>query len=235
METSQSIAMLGHGSGLKGREYSRDGDTRPRDRVYARACNKQTFANRAHPPETGAGNHIGSVCDAPANPDRPRHNPFCSQSRSCSRSTTAASSSNPTSQDAGFDGAAFPPGLRAYDLTLVNQRGRKRVAERVSRKGGRARVPVCRLQDVRARRPTGARSARRTGEYARRGAVREHRPGGRYAARASLDSSDETSLSGRVEYLTGTSEQLRPVWRAYGVAPVSAGRTALRSCRRRCC
>ncbi len=37
---------------------------------------------------------------------------------------------------------------------------------------------------------------------------------------------DETSLTGRVEYLTGTTRQLRAVWRAYGVAPVSAGRTA---------
>ena len=32
------------------------------------------------------------------------------------------------------------------------------------------------------------------------------------------------SLTGRVQYLTGSPSQLRPVWRAYGVAPASAGR-----------
>jgi len=37
---------------------------------------------------------------------------------------------------------------------------------------------------------------------------------------------DKTSLSGRVEYLSGTSAQLRPVWHAYRVAPASAGRSA---------
>lgn len=34
------------------------------------------------------------------------------------------------------------------------------------------------------------------------------------------------SLSGRVYYLTGTVEQLRPIWRAYRVTPASAGRQA---------
>lgn len=33
------------------------------------------------------------------------------------------------------------------------------------------------------------------------------------------------SLTGRVQYLTGTPAQLRAVWRAYGVKPASAGRT----------
>jgi protein SCO1 len=35
----------------------------------------------------------------------------------------------------------------------------------------------------------------------------------------------EVSLTGRVQYLTGTPAQLRAVWRAYGVKPASAGRT----------
>jgi len=34
------------------------------------------------------------------------------------------------------------------------------------------------------------------------------------------------SLSGRLEYLTGTLAQLRRVWRAYRVRPLSAGRAA---------
>ncbi len=36
----------------------------------------------------------------------------------------------------------------------------------------------------------------------------------------------ETSLSGQVEYLTGTPKELQPVWRAYAISPVSAGKTA---------
>ena len=34
------------------------------------------------------------------------------------------------------------------------------------------------------------------------------------------------SLTGRVHYLTGSSAQLRPIWRAYRVHPASAGRVA---------
>jgi len=37
----------------------------------------------------------------------------------------------------------------------------------------------------------------------------------------------EVSLTGRVEYLTGTPAQLQPIWRAYGVHPASSGRSAL--------
>jgi protein SCO1/2 len=36
----------------------------------------------------------------------------------------------------------------------------------------------------------------------------------------------ETSLAGRLEYLTGTSAQLQAAWRAYGVVPASAGEGA---------
>src|SRR5439155_20947562 len=34
------------------------------------------------------------------------------------------------------------------------------------------------------------------------------------------------SLAGRARYLTGTPRALRPIWRAYGVRPPSAGRGA---------
>jgi cytochrome oxidase Cu insertion factor (SCO1/SenC/PrrC family) len=36
----------------------------------------------------------------------------------------------------------------------------------------------------------------------------------------------ETSLTGRVEYLTGTPKELGPVWRAYRIPPPSTGRAA---------
>jgi protein SCO1/2 len=35
-----------------------------------------------------------------------------------------------------------------------------------------------------------------------------------------------TSLTGRVDYLTGSPAELRPIWRAYRITPASAGRTA---------
>ena len=36
----------------------------------------------------------------------------------------------------------------------------------------------------------------------------------------------ETSLTGRVHYLNGPLSRLRPIWRAYRIAPASAGRAA---------
>lgn len=36
----------------------------------------------------------------------------------------------------------------------------------------------------------------------------------------------ETSLTGRVHYLSGPLSRLRPIWRAYRIAPASAGRAA---------
>jgi cytochrome oxidase Cu insertion factor (SCO1/SenC/PrrC family) len=37
---------------------------------------------------------------------------------------------------------------------------------------------------------------------------------------------EQTSLAGRVEYLTGTEARLRKVWHAYRVRPLSAGRAS---------
>ena len=36
----------------------------------------------------------------------------------------------------------------------------------------------------------------------------------------------QVSLTGRVHYLTGTPAELRPVWRAYAIEPLSSGRSA---------
>lgn len=36
----------------------------------------------------------------------------------------------------------------------------------------------------------------------------------------------DTSLSGRVLYLTGSQAQLQPIWRAYRITPPSAGKSA---------
>jgi protein SCO1 len=40
---------------------------------------------------------------------------------------------------------------------------------------------------------------------------------------------ERVSLSGRLEYLTGSRAQLEPIWRAYGVVPASAGEAAYAS------
>jgi cytochrome oxidase Cu insertion factor (SCO1/SenC/PrrC family) len=37
---------------------------------------------------------------------------------------------------------------------------------------------------------------------------------------------DETSLSGRVEYLTGAPAQLAPIWHAYRIAPAAGDKSA---------
>jgi protein SCO1 len=135
-------------------------------------------------------------------------------------------SSPPPSRDAGFDGAAFPPGLRAYDFTLIDQRG-----QNVSLSAYRGRVVVlaflfsaCRTCVLVAEQVRGALDelADTRGVatvFVSTDPATDTRAS---VARFLL----ETSLSGRVEYLTGTPAQLQPVWRAYGVAPVSAGRTA---------
>jgi protein SCO1 len=135
-------------------------------------------------------------------------------------------SSQPGSQDSGFDGATFPPGLRAYDFTLRNQRGQD-----VSLSMYRGQVVVlaflfsdCRTCVLVAEQVRGALD-----ELAdtRRLKTMFVSTDPQIDTRASVERFlDETSLSGSVEYLTGTPGQLQPVWRAYGVAPVSAGRTA---------
>jgi protein SCO1/2 len=135
-------------------------------------------------------------------------------------------SNTSTSQDGGFDGAVFPPGLRAHDFKLPNQRGQK---VRLGSYHGRVVVLAFLFSDCH----TCVLVAEQV-----RGALEEltdtRGPATIFVStdpatdtHASVNRFlNETSLSGRVEYLTGTQAQLQPVWRAYGVAPVSMGRTA---------
>lgn len=140
------------------------------------------------------------------------------------RSSSSSSPSNPSTAS-GFDGALLPVGGRAHDFTLTDQDGR-----RVSLRDYRGRVailtflyPTCRIACVLIAQQI-------------RGALDELGPG--VAALAvSVDPSADTqahvhafleqvSLSGRLEYLTGSRTQLERVWRAYGVVPASAGERA---------
>jgi protein SCO1/2 len=149
----------------------------------------------------------------------------------------AAGHPSSTSTNARFDGASFPPGLRAHDFTLSNQYGR-----RVSLSGDRGQVVVlaflfsdCRTCVLVAQQVRGALDELETAPHPGAGDS-----GGVIAGvhtifvstdpRTDTPASvsrflSETSLSGRVEYLTGTPTQLRPVWHDYGIPPVSDGKS----------
>jgi protein SCO1/2 len=148
--------------------------------------------------------------------------PGCSSpAGSPSASTEAASASAPSST--GFDGALLPADVPRHGFTLTDQRGR-----RVSLSALRGRVTILAFLYTSSR-TTAPLIAQQI-----RGALDEL-PGRPVPALAvSVDPAADTpvhiraflrenSLSGRMEYLTGTPAQLRAVWRAYGVVPASAG------------
>ena len=135
-------------------------------------------------------------------------------------------SAGDTASASGFDGAALPADLPAHDFTLTDVLSGETVS--LSRFSGQVTViafpystcgPTCTLlaQQV-------------------RGALDElprpvpvlfisADPQADSPARVSRFLA-EASLTGRVNYLSGTSTELGPVWHAYGVAPASAGRAA---------
>jgi protein SCO1/2 len=136
------------------------------------------------------------------------------------------SSSHSATQNGGFDGAAFPPGVRAHDFTLSDQRGRS-----VSLSAYRGKVVAlaflssdCRTCTLVAQQVRGALD-----ELGATPAVRtifvttDPKADTPASVKRFLN---ETSLTGRVEYLAGTPAQLRPVWHAYGIPPASAGKAA---------
>ena len=131
----------------------------------------------------------------------------------------------PSEESGAFDGAAFPGGVVAHDFTLADQYGR-----RLSLSSYRGQVvvlaflaPACRTcvlvaQQVRgALDELGPRPGVKTIFVSTQEGALRARVGHLLA---------ETSLTGRVEYLTGTARELGPVWHAYSIAPVSAGKAA---------
>jgi protein SCO1/2 len=125
-----------------------------------------------------------------------------------------------------FDGAAFPPGVRAHDFTLTNQRG-----QRVSLSASRAKVVVlaflfsnCRTCLLVADQVRGALDeVEGTHGVATIFVSTDPRADTRTSVSRFLS---ETSLGGRVQYLTGTQQEMQPIWKAYAIAPVSAGKRA---------
>jgi protein SCO1/2 len=152
-----------------------------------------------------------------------------------SGATDAASSTGGPSAT-GFDGALLPGNLRPYEFTLADQDGR-----RVSLRALRGRVVVLAFLYTSSK-TTAPLIAQQI-----RGALdeleSEHQaPGPRAgvsgqpvtALAVSVDPAADTptrvraflhasSLTGRLEYLTGSLAQLRSIWQAYHVVPAAAG------------
>jgi protein SCO1/2 len=122
----------------------------------------------------------------------------------------------------GFDGALLPGRVTAHPFTLTDQRGR-----RVSLGQYRGRVTILTFLSS-ACRPTCPLIAQQI-----RGALDElgHPvPTLIVSADPAADTPaavrrflGEASLTGRVEYLTGTRAELTPIWRAYNVVPAQLG------------
>jgi len=124
-----------------------------------------------------------------------------------------------------FEGAALPPGAPAPDFTLTDQHGRA-----VSLSGANGQVTVLAFLYTHCGGPCFLIAQQIRGALDQLGRparvlIVSADPAGDTAAsvRRFLD---ETSLGGRVSYLTGTPAQLRSVWRAYSVTPADAGRAA---------
>jgi protein SCO1 len=145
------------------------------------------------------------------------------------------SSNHTMSHGAGFEGATFPAGVRARDFTLEDQQGR-----RVSLSSYRGRVvalaflpvpvgvsPDCRTCVLVAQQVRGALDELESHPPAKpdlRTVFVSTKPGAPRARGGRLLA--QTSLTGRVELLTGTTKDLRPVWHAYSLPPSSAGKAA---------
>jgi protein SCO1/2 len=137
----------------------------------------------------------------------------------------------------GFDGALLPANLRPREFALTDQYGR-----RVSLRQERGRVTLLAflystskttapliaqqirgaLDELEARTPT-SRSRAGGGPVPALAVSVDPAADTRARVRAFLRA---TSLSGRLEYLTGTPAQLRAVWHAYGATPARAGALA---------
>ncbi|HEY5195205.1 MAG TPA: SCO family protein [Solirubrobacteraceae bacterium] len=138
----------------------------------------------------------------------------------------SGSATSNANRNRGFDGAAFPAGVRARDFTLTNQHGR-----RVSLSAYRGRVLVlaflssdCRTCVLVADQVRGALDE--LGAAAGVSTVfvsTDPRTDTRTSVRRFLNG---ISLDGRVEYLTGAARELQLVWKAYAIPPVSAGKAS---------
>jgi protein SCO1/2 len=144
--------------------------------------------------------------------------------------TGASSEASPpgTATDTGLEGGLLPAGVQPHAFTLTDQYGR-RVA--LSSFRGKVVILAFLYSTSRATAPLIAQQIR--------GALDELQPhtASVSALAVSVDPTADTparvrsflratSLTGRLEYLTGSAAQLRALWRAYRVVPASAGEGA---------
>jgi protein SCO1 len=126
----------------------------------------------------------------------------------------------------GFDGAALPEGLPAHDFTLTSVLSGRPVS--LARYKGQVTVLAFPYATCSATCTLLAQQIR--------GALDEL-PRPVPVLLVSADPASDTparvrgflarvSLTGRAQYLTGSQAALRPVWRAFGVVPASAGASA---------
>jgi protein SCO1/2 len=126
-----------------------------------------------------------------------------------------------------FDGAALPAGIKAPPFTLTNQSGKQ-----VSLAGYRGRVVViaflystCGATCVVIAQQIRGALNELDEAHAKPPAVLIVSAAAKADSRANVARFlAEVSLTGRVQYLTGTVAQLRRIWRAYDVKPASVGR-----------
>jgi protein SCO1 len=158
--------------------------------------------------------------------------------------TPAEASAPGTTAKTGFDGGLLPAGVKPHEFTLTDQYGR-----RVSLSGFRGKVVILAFlySTSKAAAPLIAQQVRGAldelqGHEA--GVTAGHEAGvtaGQDAGVAALAVSVDpmadtrarvraflhaTSLTGRLDYLTGSRAQLQAVWRAYHVIPAGAGEGA---------
>jgi cytochrome oxidase Cu insertion factor (SCO1/SenC/PrrC family) len=135
-------------------------------------------------------------------------------------------SSASTASATGFDGALLPGNAAAHDFTLTDQYGRH-----VSLSEFRGRVVILTFLYT-ASKTTAPLIAQQI-----RGALDELEGQSIPALAVGVDPAGDTSshvrrflraasLTGRMEYLTGSPSELRKVWHAYSAVPASAGAAA---------
>ncbi len=152
--------------------------------------------------------------------------PGCAGGSGASTATTStAAVAGGAPSETGYDGALLPGSVRPRGFMLTNQYGR-----RVSLSNFRGKVTIVTFLYT-ASKTTAPLIAQQI-----RGAL-EELPRSTPAVAISLDPIGDTparvraflhaaSLTGRMEYLTGSAARLRPVWHAYAAVPESAGAVA---------
>lgn len=141
--------------------------------------------------------------------------------RPASRSQSAPSAGGPAS---GFDGAALPASVPVRDFTLTSLLTGRQVS--LQRYEGQVSVLAFPYSTCEAPCTLLAQQIRGAiDELPRPVPVLFVSADPAADSRASVEGFlARVSLTGRVQYLTGSASQLRSVWREYGVAPASAGR-----------